>query len=83
MENIGVKVKDKEFLFTFSVPNEKNKGLSQPCASCDVEWCSIVCFERRGYMWDRARRFVKNADGKNLRKKLEDRECKVTYKNED
>lgn len=24
-----------------------------PCnRHCDVEWCSRICFERRGYMWN-------------------------------
>ena len=58
---------------------EKNQCLGEPCASCDVEWCSIKCFERRGYMWDRFNRFVKDEKGNKLRKALKDRECKKDY----
>lgn len=58
---------------------EKNQCLGEPCASCDVEWCSLVCFERRGYMWDRYNRFVKDENGNKLRKALKDRECKKDY----
>lgn len=63
-------------LFDIVPRNEKNSGLGEPCESCDVQWCSAICFIRRGYMWDRLHRFIKNADGKNLRKAVEDRECK-------
>lgn len=58
---------------------EQNQCLGEPCASCDVEWCSIKCFERRGYMWDRCRRFIKDENGNKLRKSIKDRECKVDY----
>ena len=58
--------------------NEENECLGEPCMYCDVEWCSIVCFIRRGYMWDRVHRFARDGDGKMLRKRMEARECKVT-----
>ncbi len=56
--------------------NSKNKGLGEPCIYCDVEWCSLVCFLRRGYMWDEVNRFTKGNNGKSLRKSVENRECK-------
>lgn len=65
-------------LFDYKPVNKKNESLGEPCSHCDVEWCSIMCFQRRGYMWDRIHRFVKDGDGKPLRKHLKDRICKVT-----
>ncbi len=56
--------------------NSKNKSLGEPCMYCDVEWCSLVCFLRRGYMWDEVNRFIKGDNGKPLRKSAESRECK-------
>lgn len=61
---------------------ENNECLGEPCASCDVEWCSIKCFIRRGYIWDRVNRFAKDKNGVKLRKPLELRECKKTYEGE-
>lgn len=65
-------------LFDAKSINEKNESLGEPCMHCDVEWCSIICFIRRGYMWDRIHRFVRGSDGKPLRKHLKDRTCKET-----
>lgn len=39
--------------------NKKNEFLGEPCMYCDVEWCSLVCFIRRGYIWDPLNRFFK------------------------
>lgn len=69
-------IKGQISLFDDNPVNEKNESLGEPCAHCDVEWCSAKCFQRRGYMWDRLHRFVKGDDGKPLRKHLEDRICK-------
>ena len=31
---------------------------------CDVEWCSKICFERRGAVWDKSEhRWLRNEDG--------------------
>lgn len=65
-------------LFDAKPLNEKNECLGEPCAHCDIEWCAIECFIRRGYMWDRVHRFIKNGEGKQLRKSLSDRICKTT-----
>lgn len=59
--------------------NEKNECLGEPCAHCDVEWCSTACFKRRGYEWDLLHRFLKGKDGKPIRRALENRKCKVDY----
>lgn len=66
-------------LFEEKPVNEKNDGLGDPCEHCDVQWCSISCFLRRGYLWDKFHRFIKGSDGKPLRRNLEERECKVDY----
>ena len=58
--------------------NEKNDSLGEPCAHCDIEWCSAKCFIRRGYMWDRLHGFIKDDEGKPLRKSLSNRICKIT-----
>ena len=59
--------------------NEHNEGLRGPCMYCDVEWGSITCFIRRGYIWDRVNRFAKDENGVKLRKSIENRECKKDY----
>lgn len=59
--------------------NEKNECLGEPCMYCDVEWCSLICFIRRGYIWDRVNRFAKDENGMKLRKSIENRECKKDY----
>lgn len=59
--------------------NEKNESLGEPCMYCDVEWGSIICFIRRGYMWDRINRFVKDENGIKVRRSIEHRECKKDY----
>lgn len=56
--------------------NEKNKSLGEPCVYCDVEWCSLSCFIRRGYIWDKVNRFAKDENGMKLRKSIENRECR-------
>ena len=36
----------------------------QCMTNCDVEYCSLICFERRGAMFDRVeRKFLRNEDG--------------------
>lgn len=62
--------------------NEKNKDLGEPCMYCNTVWGSLNCFLKRGYMWDKVNRFEKGNDGKPLRKSIENRICKKTYKNE-
>lgn len=62
--------------------NERNECLGEPCMYCDVEWGSIRCFIKRGYIWDRVNRFAKGNDGKPLRKSMESRECKKVYDGE-
>ena len=59
--------------------NKKNECLGEPCMYCDVEWCSLVCFIRRGYVWDPMNRFIKNEDGLRLRIPVEDRQCKEKF----
>lgn len=46
-----------------------------PCERyCDCEWCSMVCFKRRGYIWDKTQHcFLHGEDGLALRTKK--REC--------
>ena len=36
-----------------------------PCERiCDVEWCSMICFLRRGYIWDKSQHsFVYDENG--------------------
>lgn len=37
---------------------------------CDVEWCSMVCFLRRGYIWDKSKHsFCYDKNGIALRTK--------------
>ena len=55
--------------------NTKNECLGEPCMYCDVEWCSLLCFIRRGYLWDGVHEFVRDGNGKALRKSIECREC--------
>lgn len=62
--------------------NENNDCLGEPCIYCDVDWGSIECFIKRGYIWDRVNRFAKGDDGKPLRIALERRECKKLYEGE-
>ncbi len=59
---------------------EGNQCLGEPCASCNVEFGSSKCFVKRGYMWDPINRFLKNENGKCLRRNLEKRECKKIFK---
>lgn len=57
-------------LFDF-IPEQKTEICGYVC---DVEWCSMVCFKRRGYIWDKkAHSWVYGSDGKALRTKT--REC--------
>ena len=56
--------------------NEKNECLGEPCKYCDIEWCSIECFRRRGYVYDRVHRFARNSNGEYLRREIEYRVCK-------
>lgn len=65
-------------LFEEKPVNAKNECLGEPCAYCDVEWCSIACFKRRGYEWDSFHRFIKGSDNKPLRRNIETRICKET-----
>jgi hypothetical protein len=52
---------------------EKTKKmlLRTPCDRyCDCEWCSMMCFIKRGYIWDRtAHSFVYGEDGRAMRTK--------------
>lgn len=76
---IGIKqILGQMWLFDMNPINEKNECLGEPCAHCDVEWCSIKCFIRRGYIWDSVNKFAKDSDGKPLRRNVEQRECKTT-----
>ena len=54
---------------------EPKKVLRIPCDRfCDVEWCSMVCFKRRGYIWDKTQHsWIYDKNGKALRTK--NREC--------
>ena len=61
---------------------EENQCLGEPCCSCDVVWCSIQCFIRRGYVWDKVNRFLKKENGEKIRKPLEFRKCKKIYEGE-
>lgn len=65
-------------LFDERQKNEENSGLGEPCESCDVQWCSAICYIRRGYMWSHTRRFERDENGKLLQMTLENRECKET-----
>lgn len=65
-------------LFEEKPVNEINECLGEPCVHCDVEWCSIKCFIRRGYIWDKLNRFTKDSRGKPLRRDIENRDCKIT-----
>lgn len=65
-------------LFDTKPVNVENECLGEPCAHCDVEWCSIACFKRRGYQWDLLHRFVKGSDNNPLRRNIEKRICKET-----
>ena len=57
------------------VPDSKKSILRTPCDRyCDVEWCSMVCFKRRGYIWDKTQHsWVCGDNGKAMRAK--NREC--------
>jgi len=57
--------------------NEKNECLGEPCMYCEVEWCSLACFIRRGYIWDSMHGFAIDESGKRLRKSIENRECRI------
>ncbi len=59
--------------------NEKNECLGEPCMYCDVEWCSIKCFLKRGYMWDKVHGFVRDEKGNARILNIENRECKKGY----
>jgi hypothetical protein len=65
-------------LFDVKPVNEKNECLGEPCAHCDVEWCSVKCFIRRGYIRDMLYGFTKDSEGKPLRRNIESRVCKET-----
>ena len=65
-------------LFDTKPINEKNQCLGSPCDICDVEWCSVKCFKRRGYVWDRLHRFVKDSTGNPMRRGIDSRICKET-----
>ena len=45
----------------------------QPCGRlCDIEWCSIICFERRGQIYDRVHKeWLKDENGKPLIRKVQ------------
>lgn len=62
--------------------NKKNECLGEPCMYCDTVWGSLNCFLKRGYIWDKVNRFMKDDNGKCLRRSIEMRECKKIYENE-
>lgn len=47
----------------------KQYPLRMPCERhCDCEWCSFLCFLRRGYIWDRSQHdWCRNEKGEALR----------------
>lgn len=59
--------------------NRKNECLGEPCMYCNVEWCSLSCFLKRGYMWNKIHGFIRNEKGEVLRTSIENRECKKDY----
>lgn len=78
-EAIGIKqIIGQIGLFDTKPINKENDGLGDPCEHCDVQWCSIKCFSRRGYIWDELNRFAKDSRGKPLRRDIEKRDCKIT-----
>lgn len=54
-----------------STEETKKMILRSPCDRyCDCEWCSMVCFKRRGYIWDETQHsFLHGEDGYALRTK--------------
>lgn len=48
---------------------------------CDVEWCSLACFMRRGYIRQNGK-FLRNENNEFLRLK-ENRQCNWEVKNHD
>lgn len=54
---------------------EEEKPLREPCRRrCDVEWGSLTCFLRRGYVRDKSTgKWARRADGKIMR--LNKRDC--------
>ena len=65
-------------LFDAKPVNKKNECLGEPCMHCDVDWCSVKCFIRRGYIWDSLHRFAKDIDGKPSRRNIARRVCRET-----
>lgn len=61
-------------IFDF-IPNPEEHPVREPCGRrCDVAWCSLTCFLRRGYIVDKSTgKWARRADGKILRTK--NREC--------
>lgn len=50
------------------------------CQDCDVEFGSLTCFERRGFMYDRAHReWIRNEAGQQLRTEYDKRACKLDF----
>ena len=49
---------------------------SLPCnMACEVEWCSRICFEKRGNLWNyKGREWLRNKNGEIL--KRSNPECK-------
>ena len=60
----------------------KKMVLRTPCDRyCDCEWCSMECFLRRGYIWDKNQHcFLHNENGKAQRTKK--KECDWEPENE-
>lgn len=56
-----------------------------PCnRPCNVEWCSMVCFKRRGYIWDKAAHsWVYGENGIALRTKARECDWEPTQDRED
>lgn len=52
------------------------KPKERDCDKCDIEFGSITCFERRGYVYDRAHReWIRDESGNQLRSAIDKREC--------
>lgn len=51
------------------------KVFRNPCErECECEWCSMICFLKRGYIWDKKEHsWVYDSNGQALRSKT--REC--------
>lgn len=59
-----------------STEKTKKMILRAPCDRyCDCEWCSMVCFKRRGYIWDKAQHSFLHSKETGLALRTKKREC--------